>query len=63
MALLKKLSALGIDVHDQVSVVQLLNRFAITDSQKTDMLRQYLTELQLTLTQTARAAARFPVNT
>jgi len=61
MSVLGKFTSLGIDVHDQVSVVRAINGLALTNTQKTLMLRQYLGELQKPLDPDARAAARFPV--
>lgn len=61
MALLKKFRCLGIDVYDQKSVVMCINTLAITDNQKTEMLRQYLTELDKPLSVDAGNAAGFPV--
>lgn len=60
MAVTKKFKALGVDVHDQVSVVRIINGLSITDVQKTAMLRQYLNEMKLTLSTEAWHEATFP---
>lgn len=56
-----KLKSLGIDVHDQVSVIRIINSLAITDAKKAQMLHQYLDESQEKLNTEAGAAAGFPV--
>ncbi len=61
MSIGNKLKSLGVDVHEQISVVRMINALSITDTQKTLMLRQYLTELRLTLDPDAKKAAGFPV--
>ncbi len=60
MAVIDKLKLLGIDVHDQVSVIRVINGLAISDTQKTEMARQYLDEMDYTLSLEARRAASFP---
>jgi len=61
MSVISKFKSLGIDVNDQVSVARLVNSLAISDTQKTAMLRQYLSEIKSTLNPEAKKAARFPV--
>ena len=59
MAVLKSLKSLGIDTDDQISVVRTIRSLALTDSQKEDMLVQYLTELGVALTPEARNEVTF----
>lgn len=59
--IINKLKSLGIDINDQVSVIRTINSLVITDAQKTQMLRQYLSELQQTINEKAEQAAGFPV--
>lgn len=60
LTFLDKFKSLGIDVNNHVSVVRTINGLAISDTQKTTMLRQYLNEIKQPLSPDARTAAGFP---
>lgn len=59
MPVVATLKALGVDTDNQISVVRTIRSLAINDSQKQQMLEQYLKERNVPLTTEARKEATF----